>query len=80
MAEIVPTLLDALKIEAVDLLGWSLGDYVAQTVALDWATGVRRLIGAGSGRGAPDGPPPHSRVAEIAAKRAPTEEDIRFLF
>jgi pimeloyl-ACP methyl ester carboxylesterase len=38
MAEIVPALLHLLKIEAVDLLGWSLGGYVAQTVALGWPT------------------------------------------
>jgi pimeloyl-ACP methyl ester carboxylesterase len=80
MAEIVPALLDALDIETVDLLGWSLGGYVAQTIALDWPTRVRRLVIAGSGPGGPDGPPPHPRVAEIAAKVAPTEEDIRFLF
>jgi pimeloyl-ACP methyl ester carboxylesterase len=80
MAEIVPALLDALKIGAVDLLGWSLGGYVAQTVALGWPTRVRRLVVAGSGPGGPDGPSPHPRVAEIAAKLAPTDEDIRFLF
>ena len=73
-------LLDALDIETVDLLGWSLGGYVAQTIALDWPTRVRRLVIAGSGPGGPDGPPPHPRVAEIAAKVAPTEEDVRFLF
>ena len=36
MAEVVPLLLDALGIDAVDLLGWSLGGYVGQTVALTW--------------------------------------------
>jgi pimeloyl-ACP methyl ester carboxylesterase len=80
MAEIVPALLDALDIETIDLLGWSLGGYVAQSVALSWPTRVRRLIIAGSGPGGPDGPPPHPRVAEIAVKAAPAEEDLQFLF
>jgi pimeloyl-ACP methyl ester carboxylesterase len=31
MAEVVSALLDALEIDAADLLGWSLGGYVAQT-------------------------------------------------
>jgi pimeloyl-ACP methyl ester carboxylesterase len=80
MAEVVPLLLDALGIGAVDLLGWSLGGYVGQTVALSWPERVRRLVIAGSGPGGPDGPPPHSRVAEIAAKTAATREDVQFLF
>jgi pimeloyl-ACP methyl ester carboxylesterase len=80
MAEIVPALLDALKIGRTDILGWSLGGYVAQTVALNWPERVRRLVIVGSGPGGPDGPPPHPSVAEIAAKQAPQREDIRFLF
>ena len=80
MAEIVRALLDALKIDKIDLLGWSLGGYIAQTVTLNWPERVRRLVIAGSGPGGPDGPPPHPRVAEIAAKHAPTREEVRFLF
>jgi len=80
MAEVVPLLLDALGIDAVDLLGWSLGGYVGQTVALTWPERVRHLVIAGSGPGGPDGPPPHPRVAEIAAKTAATRGDVQFLF
>jgi pimeloyl-ACP methyl ester carboxylesterase len=80
MAEVVRALLDALKVDKIDLLGWSLGGYVAQTVTLNWPERVRRLVIAGSGPGGPDGPPPHPRVAEIAATLAPTREDLRFLF
>jgi len=76
----LPLLLDALGIGAVDLLGWSLGGYVGQTVALTWPERVLRLVIAGSGPRWPDGPPPHSRVAEIAAKTAATREDVQFLF
>ena len=80
MAEVVPLLLDALGIDAVDLLGWSLGGYVGQTVALTWPERVRHLVIAGSGPGGPDGPPPHPRVAEIAAKTTATRDDVQFLF
>jgi pimeloyl-ACP methyl ester carboxylesterase len=80
MAEVVHVLLDALGIDAVDLLGWSIGGYVGQTVALTWPERVRHLVIAGSGPGGPDGPPPHPRVAEIAAKTAATRDDIHFLF
>jgi pimeloyl-ACP methyl ester carboxylesterase len=80
MAEVVRQLLDALGIDSVDLLGWSLGSYVGQTVALAWPERVRQLVIAGSGPGGPDGPPPHPRVAEIAAKTAATREDVQFLF
>lgn len=77
MAEIVPALLDALGLDRTDVLGWSVGGYVAQTVALNWPQRLRRLVIAGSG---PGGPPPRPRVAEIAAKQVPTREDLRFLF
>lgn len=80
MAQIVPALLDALKLDRVDLLGWSLGGYVAQTVALDHPDRVRRLVIAGSGPGGPEGPPPHPRVAEIAVHPAFSREDLAFLF
>jgi pimeloyl-ACP methyl ester carboxylesterase len=80
MAEVVPLLLDALGIDAVDLLGWSLGGYIGQTVALTWPERVRHLVIAGSGPGGPNGPPPHPRVGEIAAKTAATREDVQFLF
>ena len=80
MAEIVPALLDALGLDRTDVLGWSVGGYVAQTVALNWPQRLRRLVIAGSGPGGPDGPPPRPRVAEIAAKQVPTREDLRFLF
>jgi pimeloyl-ACP methyl ester carboxylesterase len=80
MAQIVPALLDALKLDRTDLLGWSLGGYVAQTVALNWPQRVHRLVIAGSGPGGPDGPPPHPRVSDIAAKEVITREDLSFLF
>ena len=80
MAEIVSALLHGLELDRVDLLGWSLGGYVAQTFALERPDKVRRLVIAGSGPGGPDGPPPHPRVAEIAAKPAAAPDDVAFLF
>jgi pimeloyl-ACP methyl ester carboxylesterase len=80
LAAVVPALLDALGLERVDLLGWSLGGYVAQTVTLTWPPRVRRLVIAGSGPGGPDAPAAHPRVPEIAAKREATREEMAFLF
>jgi pimeloyl-ACP methyl ester carboxylesterase len=80
MAAVVPGLLDALGLKCVDLLGWSLGGYVAQAVTLTWPHRVRRLVIAGSGPGGPDAPPAHPRVAEITAKQEATREEIAFLF
>src|SRR5205807_7554973 len=54
MAEVVPLLLDALGIGAVDLLGWSLGGYVGQTVALTWPERVHPMVIAGPCPRVPD--------------------------
>jgi pimeloyl-ACP methyl ester carboxylesterase len=80
MAAVVPALLDALGLERVDLLGWSLGGYVVQAVALTWPQRVRRMVIAGSGPGGPNAPAAHPGVAEIAAKQEATRDEIAFLF
>lgn len=80
MAQAVPALLNALGLERSDVLGWSLGGYVAQAAALTWPSRIRRLIIAGSGPGGPGAPPAHSRIADIAAKETPSREDMAFLF
>lgn len=80
MAEVLSNLLEALELDQVDLLGWSLGGYVAQTLALDQPDKVWRLVIAGSGPGGLDGPPPHPRVAEIAAKPSASPDEVAFLF
>lgn len=81
MAKVVVALLRALDAPRVDLLGWSLGGYVAQMATLAAPDRVRRLIIAGSGPGGvQEGPRPHPRVAEIAALDAPSPEDLAFLF
>ena len=81
MAQIAIAFLEHLDYRAVDVLGWSLGGYVAQIVALEAPTHVRRLVIAGSGPGAvAEGPAAHPRVAEIAAKISADPEDLLFLF
>ncbi len=44
MAEDVIELMDALKIEKADILGWSLGSFVAQNIAEDYPHKVNKLI------------------------------------
>jgi pimeloyl-ACP methyl ester carboxylesterase len=81
MADVAIDFLKSMGLESVDLLGWSLGGYVSQTVALNAPGRIRRLIIAGSGPGGVDeGPRPHPRVAEIAAREKPALEDLLFLF
>jgi pimeloyl-ACP methyl ester carboxylesterase len=81
MARIAISFLKTLQLGTVDLLGWSLGGFIAQHVALDAPQLIRRLIIAGSGPGGvPEGPAPHPKVPEIATKPANEDEDFLFLF
>lgn len=81
MAEVAVALIEALGFDKVDLLGWSLGGYVAQMVALSAPDRVRRLVIAGSGPGAvPEGPAQHPHVREVVTKDVLDGEDILFLF
>jgi pimeloyl-ACP methyl ester carboxylesterase len=65
----------------IDALGWSMGGYVAQLVALERPDLVRRLAIAGSGPGGVPGVPRGpERVREIAAADAIGEEDYLYLF
>lgn len=81
MAAVAIAFLETLGDAPVDVLGWSLGGYVGQLVALDAPARVRRLVIAGSGPGAvPEGPAAHPRVAAIAVKREADAEDLLFLF
>ena len=81
MAEAAIAFLHAMDLGEVDLLGWSLGGYVAQMTALNAPGRIRRLIVAGSGPGGvSEGPRPDPRVAVIAAKAAVDLSDLAFLF
>ncbi|MEO3821046.1 alpha/beta hydrolase [Plantactinospora sp. B24E8] len=75
-------LVDTLGLHEVDLLGWSLGGYVALGVALRRPELVRRLVVAGS---APGGPvPAMPRMSEqtwqIATRPENVDEDFLHLF
>jgi len=77
--------LRALGLGQVDLLGWSMGGFVAQSVALDHPELVRKLIVAGSSPGGvPDSPAfPDEITAKVGAAVSGErngDEDFLFLF
>ena len=81
MADVAVAFLDALGEQQVDILGWSLGGFVAQQVALDHPNRVRRLIIAGSGcGGVPEAPAQDPRVAKYMGTDGPVEERLMFSF
>jgi pimeloyl-ACP methyl ester carboxylesterase len=80
MATVVRAFLKSIEIDRADLLGWSLGGFIAQHVALDAPRLVRRLIIAASEPGGvSEGPQPDPRVPEIATKAENEDEDLLFL-
>jgi len=81
MADVAAAFVEALAIGQVDLLGWSLGGLVAQTVALNHRDIVRRLIVAGSSPGGiADGPQQHPRVPEVMSHASNNDDDFLFMF
>lgn len=71
----------ALGLTQFDLLGWSMGGYVVQAVALARPDLVRRLVVAGSGPGRlPDAPAAPARVWEVAGHEVNDDEDFLYLF
>ncbi|MET7247072.1 alpha/beta fold hydrolase [Methylobacterium sp. EM32] len=81
MAEVALAFMDAVGLEQADILGWSLGGFVAQHLAHRAPDRVRRLIIAGSGPGGvAEGPQPHPKVPEVMAHPQNTEYDFLFLF
>lgn len=81
MADVAVAFLDAISEQHVDILGWSLGGFVAQQLALDHPERVRRLIVAASGcGGVPEAPEQDPRVGKYMATNGPIEERLMFLF
>jgi pimeloyl-ACP methyl ester carboxylesterase len=81
MAEAAVDFLTALGLERVDLLGWSVGGFVAQLVALNRPDLVRKLIVAGSGPGGVPGTPDlEQRVVEYMTAPETSEEGFLYLF
>lgn len=79
MAAQVAAFADALRLSLIDVLGFSIGGYVAQSLASNRPDLVRRLVLVGTGLRAGE-PRTDARVAEVAANPVPTCEDFLFLF
>jgi len=79
MGDHVAAFVNALELSQVDVLGFSLGGYVAQSLVMRHSNLVRRLVLAGTGprNGEPRTNP---RVAEVAGNPVPVCEDFLFLF
>jgi pimeloyl-ACP methyl ester carboxylesterase len=81
MADGVIDLLGALGIDEVDVLGWSMGGFVAQWVALSRPEMVCRLVVAGSKPGlVAAAPAPDPEVGRVAGKPVNDAEDLLYLF
>ncbi len=81
MAETAVDFITALGLTEVDLLGWSIGGFVGQMVALNHPGLIRRLLVVGSGPGGvPGSPAPDSRVPEMMTAPVSTEEHFLYLF
>jgi pimeloyl-ACP methyl ester carboxylesterase len=83
-AEVAETAVDfitALGLKKVDLLGWSIGGFVGQMVALNHPGLVRRLLVVGSGPGGvPGSPAQDPRVPQMMTAPVSTEEHFLYLF
>lgn len=79
MADDIAAVIRALGLPQVDLLGFSIGGYQAQEVALRHSALVRKLILLGTGPRGGD-PTMDPRVLEVASRPVPTMEDFIFLF
>jgi pimeloyl-ACP methyl ester carboxylesterase len=73
--------IDALGLEKIDALGWSMGGAVLQLLALERPELVRRLVLAGTGPGGvAEAPRPPEKVWQVAAKPVNDDEDFLYLF
>jgi pimeloyl-ACP methyl ester carboxylesterase len=81
MATHVIAFLDALELEEIDLLGFSMGGFIAQQLTLDRPDLIRRLILAGTGpQGGEDMLTYPPEVTVQATIEVPTEESFLYLF
>jgi pimeloyl-ACP methyl ester carboxylesterase len=81
MAEAALDFADLLELETFDALGWSMGGFVAQALALLAPERVRRLVIAASKPGlVPDVPPTPQRASQVVGKPVNDHEDFLYLF
>jgi pimeloyl-ACP methyl ester carboxylesterase len=81
MADYASSFVGALKLDQIDLLGWSMGGAVAQALTLARPSLVRRLVVAGSGPGGVPGNRPMSAlVIQTATKPINEDDDFLYLF
>lgn len=79
LSDDVAAFVEALKLTQVDVLGFSIGGYIAQSLVLRHPHHVRRLVLAGTGpRNGELAKDP--LVAKVAGNAVPTLEDFLFLF
>jgi pimeloyl-ACP methyl ester carboxylesterase len=72
---------ELLGLDEIDLLGWSMGGFVAQAMTLTRPSLIRRLIVAASKPGPVSGAPrPPEKVSQIAPKPVNDDEDFLYLF
>ncbi|MCP1213973.1 alpha/beta fold hydrolase [Acetobacter okinawensis] len=79
MADGIATFVKMLGLTQVDLLGFSIGGFVAQSVAYRYPDLVRRLILTGTGPRAGEANP-DPKILQVAGNPVPTEDDFLFLF
>lgn len=79
MADDIASMIKALELPQVDLLGFSIGGFQVQEVALRHPQRVRKLLLLGTGLRGGD-PTMAPKVLEVAPKPVPTAEDFLFLF
>jgi pimeloyl-ACP methyl ester carboxylesterase len=81
MAKHVVTFINALGLKQVDLLGFSLGGFVAQQVGIEYPDLIRRVVLAGTGPQGGEGMDSFTpKVAEHATRGTPVLEDFLYLF
>jgi pimeloyl-ACP methyl ester carboxylesterase len=81
MAEGAVDFIHAKKLGKVDILGWSMGGFVAQALALDHSDVVSKIVVAGSGPGEPSVRPSEDpKSVEIRGKVDLTLDEILYIF
>ena len=79
MGDHVTAFVNALGLSQVDVLGFSIGGYVAQAFAVRHPHLVRKLVLVGTGPRHGE-PPTDPRVLQVAGNPAPNLDDFLFLF